>query len=314
MVRVTDQFEPDGEFPTVAFPNPEEEGALDLAIDRARTEDADLILANDPDADRLAVVVPAGGGEWRPLSGNEVGALLGDYVLRHYAGEETPIVVNSIVSSPMLARIARLYGARHEKTLTGFKWIVKAGLTLEEAGEGRFVFGYEEALGYTVGSTVRDKDGISAALVFTDLAAGLAKAGSSILERLVEIWDVSGLWVSAQRSIVRPGTEGLDAIQEGVARLAADPPTRVGGNEISHVTDYRTGVFERPEWLGAQALVELSLGEKGRILTRPSGTEPKLKIYVDLRGECGDDAFVSHDALHTEAHALATEVAESLGI
>ncbi len=164
LVSVVEQAIPDGAFPTVDFPNPEEDGALDLALAAARRTDADLILANDPDADRLAVVVGAGGGEWRALTGNEIGTLLGDYVLRHYSGASRPIVVNSIVSSPALGRVAALYDARHEVTLTGFKWIVNAGVALEESGEGRFVFGYEEALGYTVGSTVRDKDGIATAL------------------------------------------------------------------------------------------------------------------------------------------------------
>ena len=314
LVRVSEQFDPDGDFPTLDFPNPEEEGALDLALAAAEREGADLILANDPDADRLAVVVPAGGGEWRALSGNEVGALLGDYVLRHYQGDTTPIVVSSIVSSPMLQRIARLYGARHEATLTGFKWIVNAGLSLEAAGEGKFVFGYEEALGYTVGQVVRDKDGISAALVFADLAAGLSKEGSSILEHLVEIWDVSGLWVSAQHSVVRRGSEGAHALRDAVAALASDPPGRVGGVPVQASIDYRTGAESRPPWLGEQDLVELSLGEKGRILVRPSGTEPKLKIYVDLRGECGDDAFASHDTLDREAQRLAAEIEANLEI
>ena len=314
IIPVSDQFDPDGSFPTLDFPNPEESGSLDLALDTAAREGADLILANDPDADRLAVVVPTGAGEWRPLSGNEVGALLGDYVLRHYQGDLTPIVVNSIVSSPMLRRIAHLYGARHETTLTGFKWIVNAGLELEAAGEGDFVYGYEEALGYMVGQAVRDKDGLSAALNFTDLAAGLSKEGSSVLARLVEIWDVSGLWVSAQRSIFRRGPEGNEAIRDAVAALAADPPSEVAGVSVESTTDYRSGAEGRPPWLGEQDLVELSLGDKGRILARPSGTEPKLKIYVDLKGECGEDAFASHDALEREARKLAGAIEARLEI
>ncbi|MDX1468248.1 MAG: phospho-sugar mutase [Acidimicrobiia bacterium] len=314
LIPVSAQFDPDGSFPTLDFPNPEDPGALDLALQTAQRDGADLILANDPDADRLAVVVPAGGGEWRPLSGNEVGALLGDYLLRHYQGDGTPIVVSSIVSSPVLARIARLYGARHEMTLTGFKWIVSAGLALESEGNGEFIFGYEEALGYMIGQTVLDKDGISAALVFADLSAGLSRRGSSILKRLVEIWDVSGLWVSTQRSIVRRGVEGAGLIQEAVAALAANPPRQVAGIAVEEITDYREGEQNRPPWLGAQDLVELSLGEKGRVLVRPSGTEPKLKIYVDLRGECGNDAFAAHDALDSEAQYVAAELEAGLYI
>ena len=313
VVRVDPQFEPDGRFPTVEFPNPEEPGALDLAVARASDVAADLIIANDPDADRLAVAVPDGAGEWRPLSGNEVGALLGDYILRHVESDERPIVVSSIVSSPMLARVAAAYGARHEVTLTGFKWIINAGLALERAGEGRFVFGYEEALGYTVGPAVRDKDGIAAALLFTDLVAGLHAEGTTVLERLVELWEVSGLWVSAQHSVVRPGPDGEASIRDAVSALVANPPTSIGGHAVSDITDYRLGAEGRPPWLGRQDLVELSLGHSGRALARPSGTEPKLKIYVDLRGECGDDAFASHDRLLRAATEMAAEIASGLG-
>lgn len=311
LVAVPSQAQPDGTFPTVGFPNPEEEGSLDLAVELAAEIGADLIVANDPDADRLATAVPLA-GEWRRLSGNEIGVLLGDYVLRNHASAETPIVVNSLVSSPMLAELARIRGARHEVTLTGFKWIVNAGLALERAGEGRFVFGYEEALGYTVGSTVRDKDGISAALVLADLVAGLRAKGESVLERLADLWRMAGLWVSAQHSVLRPGSQGLDSIQSAVATLAAEPPSRIGDYPITKVVDYRLGAETRPTWLGPQALVELRLGDRGRALVRPSGTEPKLKIYVDLRGEAGIDPHLQQARLMGEATSVASVLAEAL--
>lgn len=311
IMAVPEQAEPDGTFPTVAFPNPEEPGALDLALGLAQREHADLLIANDPDADRLAAVIPHG-GEWRPLSGNEIGVLLGDYMLANDRDPATAIVGSSIVSSPMLGRIADAYGARHEQTLTGFKWIVKAGLTLQAQGRGRFIFGYEEALGYTVGSAVRDKDGISAALLFTDLVADLGEVGASLMDRLHELWAKHGLWVSAQASIVRRGPEGTDALRGAVAALADDPPDRVDRYPVTAVTDYRTGGDERPPWLGEQDLVEMSLGEAGRILVRPSGTEPKLKIYVDLAGSVGDDADSRHAELLDEARRLAETVEGSL--
>ncbi len=307
------QAEPDGAFPTVSFPNPEEEGALDLATELASQVEADLIIANDPDADRLAVVVPYEDG-WRPLSGNEIGVLLGDYILRHVSADDTPIVINSIVSSPMLGHIARKREAHHEVTLTGFKWIANAGLALEASGAGRFVFGYEEALGYTVGSVVRDKDGISAALVFCDLVAGLRNEGRTVLDQLGDLWQEFGLWVSAQHSIVRAGSEGQRAIRSAVSALAADPPATLEGHVIDSVTDYSIGAEKRPMWLGAQALVEFSLGDRGRILVRPSGTEPKLKIYVDLRGEIGNDAEKTHEELTESASVLARSLAGTLSI
>ncbi len=311
IVAVPEQAEPDGTFPTVTFPNPEEAGALDLALRKARREGADLVLANDPDADRLAAVVPQG-DRWRPLTGNEVGALLGEYLLSHDHDPSTAIVASSIVSSPMLSRIAGEFGARHEATLTGFKWIVKAGLALEAQGEGRFIFGYEEALGYTIGSTVRDKDGISAAVIFTDLVADLADSGKTVIDQLHRLWRRYGLWVSAQSSIVRP--DAVDELTAAVERLAEQPPDSVAGHRVESVTDYRQGAEERPIWLGEQALVELDLGQVGRVLVRPSGTEPKLKIYVDLAGDPGDDPDQSHLQLSEQAADMGDGLAESLGL
>jgi phosphomannomutase len=313
LIPVPEQSRPDGAFPTVRFPNPEEPGALDLALDLAREVGADLLLANDPDADRLAVAVPME-GEWRLLSGNELGVLLGDYVLRYWSHPEQPIVVNSVVSSPMLGRIAAKRGAVHETTLTGFKWIINAGLALEERGEGRFAFGYEEALGYSVGRTVRDKDGIAAAIVMADLATEEADAGRGVIDRLHQLWDEVGLWVSAQHSIVRSGPEGQEELLGAVDRLGEGPPDVLGGIEVTGVTDYRTGERDRPAWLGKQDLIELTLGARGRALVRPSGTEPKLKIYVDLSDEAGPDHEAEHGILSDRARSLAMEVGEWLGL
>jgi phosphomannomutase len=313
LIPVPEQRYPDGAFPTVDFPNPEEPGALDLALDLAKEVGADLLLANDPDADRLAVAVPRGGG-WRLLSGNELGALLGDYVLRYWEHAEPPIVVNSVVSSPMLGRIAALRGAVHEITLTGFKWIINAGLALEDSGAGRFAFGYEEALGYSVGRTVRDKDGISAAIVMADLAAEETGAGRSVMDRLHDLWDEVGLWVSAQHSIVRDGPEGQAELLAAVDRVGSQPPDVIGGLDVTGVTDYRVGEEARPIWLGKQDLIEVTLGSNGRILVRPSGTEPKLKIYVDLSGDAGSDHETAHSRLSELAGSLAAEMGEWLAL
>ncbi|HEX6220066.1 MAG TPA: phospho-sugar mutase [Acidimicrobiia bacterium] len=308
---VPEQAEPDGTFPTVAFPNPEEPGALDLALEMADREQADLVIANDPDADRLAAVLPDGDG-WRPLTGNEVGVLLGEYLLSHDADPSTAIVASSIVSSPMLSRIASGFGARHESTLTGFKWIVRAGLALEDLGEGRFIFGYEEAQGYTVGSTVRDKDGISAALIFTDLIADLADAGETAMDQLHRLWRKYGLWVSAQSSITRP--DAAEDLTRAVESLADRPPDSVAGHRVETVTDYRKGAESRPPWLGEQPLVELDLGRIGRVLVRPSGTEPKLKVYVDLRDDPGEDPDARHRELAQNAAEIGEELAASMGV
>lgn len=311
LIPVPEQFEPDGTFPTVTFPNPEEEGSLDLAIALADSEGADFVIANDPDADRFAAVIPTG-GSWRPLTGNEIGVLLGDYVLRHHSGDKRPIVINSIVSSPMLGRIADSHGAHFERTLTGFKWIANAGMTLEASGVGEFVFGYEEALGFTVGTTVRDKDGISTALVFADMVADLHRDGQGVLDRLAELWSETGVWASAQHSITRTGQSGQEAIHEAIEAMAGQPPSSIEDIAVSEVSDYRSGAEQRPPWLGNQALIELTLGHLGRVLVRPSGTEPKLKIYVDLAASPEGDPHSQQLQLHRSAERLALTVAEML--
>lgn len=306
---VSEQADPDGTFPTVSFPNPEEPGCLDLVVGLGRRIGADLILANDPDADRLAAMTPAD-GKFRLLSGNELGVLIGDYLLAHHEGPQKPISVRSVVSTPMMDSVAAWHGALHAVTLTGFKWIANAGLALEGAGEGRFVFGFEEALGYTVGSVVRDKDGLSAALLAADLAADLADEGGSLLGHLRALWSRHGLWASAQVSV--PGDP--EDLVSAVDRLAASPPSTIGDHQVGEITDYRTGQAERPPWLGRQDLIELPLGRAGRVLVRPSGTEPKLKIYVDLRDEPAADPLLRHHELRKEAAALGRAVAGVLGL
>jgi phosphomannomutase len=197
-------------------------------------------------------------------------------------------------------------------TLTGFKWIINAGLALEERGEGRFAFGYEEALGYSVGKTVRDKDGISAALVLSDLVAEERAQDRSVLDRLHDLWNEVGLWVSAQYSIARVGPSAEDEIGRAVEKLAAAPPSAVGGHEVKAVTDYRAGADDRPTWLGEQDLIEIELRDVGRVLVRPSGTEPKIKVYADLQGDPGREPDEAHRRLTESAAEMAKEVGEGL--
>ncbi len=309
---VAEQFSPDGHFPTVDFPNPEEPGALDLAIAQARRLDADLIVANDPDTDRLAAAVPDRHGAWRPLTGNQIGVLLADHLLSRTQLDQ-PIVLSSIVSTPMLRSIADAYGATYATTLTGFKWIWNAALDLQEEGKGTYLFGFEEALGYSVGPAVRDKDGISATVHFLDLVASAQADGLTVLDRLEGLAEHHGLWVSVQHSVVRPGTEGAAEIAAAMKRLAADPPATVAGVDVTAVTDYRTGAESRPRYLGATSLVELDLGHLGRILVRPSGTEPKLKLYVDLTVPLAGQTMAELEpVLLREATAAAEELAAYL--
>ena len=310
-----DQFDPDGSFPTVEFPNPEEPGALDLVTDLAERVRADLILANDPDTDRLAVSLPTADG-WRPLTGNQIGLLLADYLLEGSTAADDPIVINSIVSSPMLASIAANYGARSAQTLTGFKWIWNAALDLEREGGGTFLFGYEEALGYSVGSAVRDKDGISAAVAFADLAAACLADEATVWQRLSNLYRRDGMWVSNQVSVVRPGSEGAVEIADAMVRLASSPPSEISGARVTSVTDFSVGAKHRPRYLQATRLVLLELGDLGRLLVRPSGTEPKLKIYGDLHGDAaGVDDLASLEAeLLERADELARAMVRYLGL
>ncbi|MBM4373983.1 MAG: phospho-sugar mutase [Deltaproteobacteria bacterium] len=291
---VAEQAEPDGDFPTVAFPNPEEKGALDLALALAKSKGAALVIANDPDADRLAAVVrtPAG---YRALTGNEVGVLLGHRALERDARSPRPgqpLVITTIVSSPLLGVIARARGAAYDETLTGFKWIANKAMEREATEGARFLFGYEEALGYSVGTVARDKDGVGAALVLATLAAELHADGKTLVDELERIGSLYGTFTSRQRSLGYPGAEGSKTMATLMAKLRAAPPSELGGLAVTTRTDCLAQT--RTDSTGTHALslpksdvVVLELEGGHRVIARPSGTEPKLKIYVDVRLPAG---------------------------
>lgn len=313
---VPEQAEPDGAFPTVGSPNPEEPEALSMALALARERSADLVLANDPDADRLAVCVPTPTGRYRALTGNQMGALLCDFVLANAPAGRQLLVVSTVVSSPLVAELARARGARFEETLTGFKWICSAALRLEAKESVSFAFGYEEAIGFSIGRAVRDKDGISAALWFAELAARARAEGHSVLEKLAAIYRRHGLWASAQKSVVRAGPRGAEEIAAALDRAVSAPPDTLVGRKVHRIVDFRTGAADRPEWLPAAPLVRVELGNAGRVLLRPSGTEPKLKIYADLRRDLtsSEALWDAESALCTEAAAAAAELARHVGL
>jgi len=316
---VPEQAAPDGAFPTTPFPNPEEPATLALGLEFAAKEGADLLIVNDPDADRLAVAVPTPSGRWQRLSGNQLAALFADARVPTAPpgalASARPLVVTSVVTTPLVDKIARARGARVERTHTGFKWLWTAALALERSGEGHFAYACEEALGYSLTPLVRDKDGIAAAVAIADLAARLAKDKKSLLDRLHELHARFGVWASAQHNVVVPGRPVSEAVRGVLDRAAGAPLGPLGGRAVRAVVDYRTAGEARPRWLAAAPLVELEL-DGGRVLIRPSGTEPKLKIYVDLHGEPGESAALATNehALAAEARALALDLVAKLGL
>ncbi len=268
---VPEQSDPDPDFPTVSFPNPEEPGALDLALGLAVETGADVVIANDPDGDRLAVAVPAGSSGWRALTGDEVGILLADWLLEPGGGGDR-LVVTTVVSSSMLGRLAEARGVAYAETLTGFKWVVRPAL---ERPELRFVYGYEEALGSCVGTLVRDKDGITAALAFADLVAAEKERGRSVLDRLDDLACELGVHATRQRSIPFEGLDGMARMQSAVDALADTPPATLAGAPVVEVEDLRRGERLPP----TEGIVLRA--ERMRLVVRPSGTEPKLKCYAE---------------------------------
>lgn len=265
-ILVSEQAEPDPDFPTVKFPNPEEPGAIDLSIATAQRESADLVIANDPDADRCAAAIKDESGQWRMLRGDEVGALLGEYMARR-APNKSVVMANSIVSSSILRKISAHYGLPFTETLTGFKWLAKIP---------NLWFGYEEALGYAVDSgSVNDKDGISAALVLVQLATDLHREGKTLNDLLAEIWSRHGYHGTKQISV---RTTSISQIDEILGRFRKNTPTAIGSFAVTRFDD-----LEKPsDGLPPTNGVRIFLSEKIRVIVRPSGTEPKIKCYIEV--------------------------------
>ncbi|WP_150952411.1 phospho-sugar mutase [Microbacterium testaceum] len=297
------QIHPDGRFPTVAFPNPEEPGAMDLSFETARAVDAELVIANDPDADRLAVAIPDADAEggWRRLTGNEIGLLLGWRAARLAtdasdgsgdAGVPASLAC-SLVSSPGLQAVAEHYGLEFHSTLTGFKWISRApGL----------VFGFEEALGYLVNpATVRDKDGISAAVALLGMASEARGQGRTVADLLQEFRDTFGAFASDQISVRVSDVSEIAGI---MAALRAQPPAAVGEIAVSRIDDLLLGV----DGLPPGDVLRLWLDDGSRLIVRPSGTEPKLKLYLDVRGSSAKKARRRLEALRAGAEELLASV------
>ena len=308
ITTVACQAKPDGDFKTCEYPNPETDAALNESYKVAQEVPCDVILGTDPDADRVAIAVPNGNGGFTKLSGNELGFMLLDYVLKARTAKgdipEGAITVRSIVSSPLADRIAAHYGVTMKAVLTGFKYIGGEILALEEKNEEhKFLFGFEESCGYLKGTYARDKDAIVASMLVCELAASAKLQGKSILDVLEEVYETYGYYLAYVQSIELTGADAMEKAAKMMADLRSDVPATIGGAPVTDVRDYKTSVAknlvtgeETTIQLPKSNVLELILGNKGSVIARPSGTEPKVKFYYTAVGETKDAAKALLDA------------------
>lgn len=299
---VSCQEKPDGDFKTCEYPNPETDAALAESYKVADGVPCDVILGTDPDADRVAIAVPDGKGGYQKLSGNELGCLLLDYILKARSAKndipEGAIVVRSIVSSPLADRIAEHYGVTMRAVLTGFKYIGGEILDLEQQGEeNKFIFGFEESCGYLKGTYARDKDAVVASMLVCELAAALKLEGKTILDALWDLYDTYGYYLAKVQSVELTGADAMEKAAKMMADLRANAPKAIGGADVTAIRDY--GCSEAKDLLTDKISVinlpksnvlEFILGEKGSVIVRPSGTEPKVKFYYTAVGTTKNSA------------------------
>jgi phosphomannomutase len=296
---VPEQQYPDGNFPTCPYPNPEIFEALRLGLELAEKTGADLMLATDPDADRVGIAIRCPDGSYQLVSGNEVGVLLLDYICAGRIEKGTmpknPVAVKSLVSTPLADAVAKSYGVEMRNVLTGFKWIGDQIARLEAAGEvDRFIFGFEESYGYLAGPYVRDKDAIIGSMLICEMAAYYRSIGSSIKERLEAIYAKFGRYLNKTDSFEFPGLSGMDKMADIMRALRQNPPKEIAGYAVTQVTDY-----EKPEQTGLPAANVLVYALEGgaTVVIRPSGTEPKIKAYFTTLGKNLEEAQAQKDKL-----------------
>ena len=296
---VPEQQYPDGNFPTCPYPNPEIFEALRLGLELAKKSGADLMLATDPDADRVGIAIKCPDGSYELVSGNEVGVLLLDYIcqgrIENGTMPKNPVAVKSIVSTPLADAVAKSYGVEMRNVLTGFKWIGDQIARLEKAGEvDRFIFGFEESYGYLAGPYVRDKDAIIGSMLICEMAAYYRSIGSSIKERLEAIYAKFGRYLNKVDSFEFPGLSGMDKMAAIMDSLRKDPPAEIGGYKVTKVTDYKKS---EETGLPAANVLIYALDGGATVVVRPSGTEPKIKTYFTTLGKDLAEAQAQKDKL-----------------
>lgn len=274
---VPEQARPDGDFPTCTYPNPEKAEALKLALDLAEKRGADIVIGTDPDADRMGAAVKTADG-YRLISGNEMGVLLIDYIFSHAKNiPQNPVVVKTIVTTDLAARVAESYGAKVEEVLTGFKYIGDVIKKLEDKGEGeRFVFGYEESYGYLSGSYVRDKDAVVAAMLVAEMAADCAAEGKTLADAIDGIYGKFGRYFHRTVSFTYEGVAGAEKMKRLLSDIRKDPPTEIDGSAVVESLDYMTGINGLPK----SNVLSFKAADGSKLIIRPSGTEPLIKVYI----------------------------------
>jgi phosphoglucomutase len=313
------QATPDGNFPTVQSPNPEEKSAMQLALDQAKAQNADIVLATDPDADRVGVGVKNNAGEWVLLNGNQTAALLTHYILsaraKAHKAQPNDFIVYTIVTSEILGDIARHYGVKSYRTLTGFKYI--AGLIRELAGQESYICGGEESYGFLIGDFVRDKDAVSACALVAEMAAVAKDQGRSLYQEMEQMYAEYGLYVEDLISLTKKGQRGAEEIKEMMVELRKNPPTTLAGSPVVEVRDYdngkitnlRTGEVESTGLESSNVLQFLTeAGDK--ISARPSGTEPKIKFYFSVKEPLSSVA--DYEVTHKKAEAKIKRIIEEM--
>ena len=298
---VPEQELPDGDFPTVSYPNPEAEEAFELALKLAKEKDADLVLATDPDADRLGVYVKDSQGEYRCLTGNMSGSLLAEYEISQIkATRGLPAdgrLIKSIVTTNMAACIADNYGVKMEECLTGFKFIGQKMLSYEHSGHGTYLFGFEESYGCLIGTHARDKDAIVATMALCEAATFYKSQGKTLWDAMIDMYERYGYWTDSISTITMKGVDGIEKIKSIMTILRKDIPTNIAGYDVIAVRDYDTDIVrnlrtgaETPTFLPKSNVLYFELSDDAWLCVRPSGTEPKIKFYYGLKGESLEDA------------------------
>ena len=315
LLCVSEQMVIDGNFPTVVSPNPENPEGFYLAVDLAKQEGADFIVGSDPDADRVGIMVRTRDGEFKVISGNQTGVLLLDYLIgaKRRSGKmpEKPVALKTIVTTEMARKVAETNGLQCYDTFTGFKFLAQKKDQLEAAGAGKVIFAYEESYGYMLGDYVRDKDAVTASLLLTEMAAWYAAQGMTLADALDRLYEKYGYYAEYTCNLVMPGLDGLRDMAKLMASLRENPPAEISGTQVvarkdytdGSVVDCATGAVSRMELSGSNVL-RFELADGTTILVRPSGTEPKIKVYILAQGKDAADAAANVDRYRSWAENL----------